>query len=149
MNRSVSAVAGGVAGMAVMSLLLLLLEVETRSRVHLFDAVARFVGLPGRTAVGFALFLLAGCVAWPLLFVALEAYIPGGPDPAARGVLFAGVLWIAFVVVGRGPIGYADPEFLIYAAVTLIAHFAYGFVLGAVYNRLREDSVVEGMVAPL
>lgn len=140
MNRSFSAIAGGVVGITAMSVLLLLLEVQTRSRIHLFDAVARFVGVPNNTFVGFLIFVAAGIIAWPLLFVALEGYIPGGPDPAARGVVFASVLWIAFLIVGRGSLGFSDPQILIYAAFTYIAHFAYGFFLGAVYNRLRGVS---------
>lgn len=137
MNRAVSAIAGGVAATAVFSLLLLLLEAQTRSAVFIFDAVARFVGVPGSPAVGFVLFALAGAVAWPLLFVALEEYIPRGPDPAARGVVFASVLWVAFVGANRSDV--SGPVLLIYLPFTLFAHWAYGFTLGAVYGRLLDS----------
>ena len=136
MNRPASAIAGGVAGTAVLLLLLMLLEVETRSAIPVFAVIARFVGTPGDHAVGFVLFTLAGCVAWPLLFIALEPYIPRGPDPATRGVVLGTALWIAFVVTGRGDIGW--PLLVIYASYTLFAHWAYGFTLGAVYGRLLE-----------
>lgn len=134
LRHPVSAVAGGIAGMAVMSLLLLLLEVETRERIGVFEAVARFAGQPGNVSLGFVLFLLAGGLAWPLLFLALEEYIPTGPDPATRGAVFATVLWVAFVILGRGDLG--GPLLVIYAVFTLLSHLAYGFVLGAVYGRL-------------
>ncbi|SEO46097.1 hypothetical protein SAMN04487948_102523 [Halogranum amylolyticum] len=134
LRHPVSAIAGGVAGMAVMSLLLLLLEVETRERIGVFEAVARFAGQPGNISLGFVLFLVAGGLAWPLLFLALEEYIPMGPDPATRGAVFAAVLWVAFVILGRGGLG--GPLLVIYAAFTLLSHLAYGFVLGAVYGRL-------------
>lgn len=133
MNKATSAVAGGVAGTSVLSLLLLLIDVETRSAVHIFRAIARFVGLPGQLAVGFVLFFLAGAVAWPLVFVAVEEHIPR-QDHAARGLVFALPLWAAFVVVGRGPITGA--LLVVYAGFTLLAHLAYGFVLGAVYGHL-------------
>ncbi|XVH30470.1 DUF6789 family protein [Haloferacaceae archaeon DSL9] len=133
MKRIGSAIAGGVAGMAVMSLLLLLLEVETREQIGVFDAVARFVGMPGNTFLGFVFFLAAGCLAWPLLFLALESMVPIR-DRATKGMLFATVLWIAFVITGRGDL--SGPLLLIYAVFTLISHLAYGFTLGAVYNRL-------------
>lgn len=136
MNRPASAVAGGIAGTTVMSTLLLLLEVETRSAIQIFDVIARFVGTPGDSAVGFVLFALAGVVAWPLLFVALESYIPRGPDPAARGVVYASLLWIVFVVTGRGDL--QGPVLVIYVAYTLFAHWAYGFTLGAVYGRFVD-----------
>lgn len=134
MNRPLSAIAGGVTGISVMSLLLLLLNVQTRDQIPAFEVVARFVGVPGNVAVGFALFVIAGAVAWPLLFVALEEYIPGGPDPATRGMVLGVVLWVFFVVFGRGEI---DGVLLsIYLVFTLLSHLAYGFVLGLVYSRL-------------
>ncbi|WP_049927111.1 DUF6789 family protein [Halopiger goleimassiliensis] len=133
-NRIRSAVAGGIAATAVLSLLLLLLEVQTRSAMELFYVIARFIGTPDDPAAGFALFAVAGTVAWPLLFVALEPYLPGGPDPAARGVAFASLLWVPFVITGRGDIG--GPLLALFVAYTLFAHWAYGFTLGAVYGRL-------------
>jgi hypothetical protein len=140
MNRPFSAVAGGVVGTAVLSLLMILLEVQTRSQIGIFHAIARFVGLSDHLVIGFALFVAAGILAWPLLFIALESYIPRGPDPAARGVVFAFVLWVPFVITGRGSIGW--PIVIIYAGLTLLAHLAYGFTLGAVYARLREESAL-------
>lgn len=126
--------AGGVAGMAAMSVLLLLFQVETRERIELFDAVARFVGVPGELALGFLAFVFAGVVAWPLIFLALEEYIPFGPDPATRGMVFAAALWIPFVLTGRGDID--GPLFVVFTAFSLLAHLAYGFTMGAVYGRL-------------
>lgn len=134
MKRLSSAIAGGVSATAVMSLLLLLLEVETRSAMDIFYVIARFIGTPENPTVGFALFAVAGSVAWPLLFLALEPYLPRGPDPAARGVVFASILWIPFVITGRGDIG--GPLLVFFGAYTLFAHWAYGFTLGAVYGRL-------------
>ena len=138
MNRFASAIGGGVAGTAVMSVLLLLLEVETRSVMELFYAIARFIGTPDDPVLGFVLFALAGAVAWPLLFLALEPYLPRGPDPAARGVVFASILWIPFVVTGRGDVG--GPLLVFFAAYTLLAHWLYGFTLGAVYARLLDTA---------
>ena len=140
MNRLPAAVGGGVAATAVMTLLLLLLEAETRSAMELFYVIARFVGTPESPTIGFALFVVAGAVAWPLLFLTLEPYLPRGPDPAARGAVFAAVLWVPFVILGRGDIG--GPLLVLYVGYTLFAHLAYGFTLGAVYGRLsnRERS---------
>ncbi|AEH36582.1 DUF6789 family protein [Halopiger xanaduensis] len=136
MKRFPSAVAAGVSATTVMTLLLLLLEVETRSAMDIFYVIARFIGTPNDPAVGFALFVVAGVVAWPLLFLALEPYLPRGPDPAARGVVFASLLWVPFVITGRGDIG--GPLLILFSAYTLFAHWAYGFTLGAVYGRLLD-----------
>lgn len=134
MNRPLSAIGGGVTGITVMSFLLLLLTVQTRDRIPIFEMVARFAGVPGNVTVGFVLFVIAGAVAWPLLFVALESYVPGGPDPARRGMVLGVVLWAFFVVFGRGDV---DGVLLaIYLVLTLLAHLAYGFLLGLVYGRL-------------
>ncbi|WP_254542909.1 DUF6789 family protein [Halomarina pelagica] len=139
-NRVTSAIAGGIAGTAVLTLLLILLEVQTREQIRAFDVIARFVGTPGQTAVGFVLFVLAGVFAWPLLFVALRDYIPRGPDPAAQGTIFAVVLWIAFAIAGRGDLSGAI--LILYTAYTFFAHLAYGFTLGVVYGHFREGSQV-------
>lgn len=136
MNRPLSAIGGGVVGTAVLSVLMIMLRFQTRGEVGIFKAIARFVGVPDRIVIGFVLFAVAGVLLWPLLFVVLEPYIPFGPDPADRGMVLAGVLWIAFVLTSWGKIGW--PIVLVYAVATLIAHLAYGFALGSVYAYLRE-----------
>ncbi|SFR42129.1 DUF6789 family protein [Halogeometricum limi] len=133
MNRPLAAVAGGLSGTTVLTVLLLLFEVETRSQIGMFEVVARFVGVPDSTTVGFLLFVTAGVLAWPLLFVALEERIPGD-DPALKGMALGVALWIPFVVLGRGEL--AGAIVFAFGGLTLVAHLAYGYVTGAVYARL-------------
>lgn len=133
MNRPLAAVAGGFSGTAVLTVLLLLFEVETRSQIGMFEVVARFVGVPGSTAIGFVLFVLAGTVAWPLLLVAVEDSVPG-TDPAIKGMALGAVLWIPFVLLGRGELSGAIV--FAFGGLTLVAHLAYGYVTGAIYARL-------------
>lgn len=137
MHRAVRAIAGGAVGTALMSLVFVLMEVQTRYVLHIFAVIARFVRQPGNLYLGFVLFALAGAVVWPLLFVALEDYIPRGPDPAVRGMVFAAALWVPFAVTGRGDL--TGPILLVYATFTLFAHLVYGFTLGAVYDSLADD----------
>lgn len=132
MNKPTSAVIGGGVAAAVLSVILLVIDVETRSQIGIFEVVARFVGMPGNLVLGFVLFFAAGTFAWPLIFVALESYLPIGPDPAIRGMGFALPLWVAFVVLGRGDLSGAI--LVVYTVLTLFAHLVYGFVLGAVYG---------------
>jgi hypothetical protein len=136
-RQLLGAVAGGVAGMAAMSVVFALLEVETRYEVGIFAGIARFVRMPGNLLFGFLVFVFFGAVVWPLLFVFVEHRIPRGPDPAKRGMVFAALLWLLFVVTARGQLSGAT--LLIYAGLTLAGHLAYGFILGAVYGHFRPD----------
>lgn len=138
MNRSGSAIVGGIVGTALMSLVFVLMEVQTRYVLLIFDVIARFVRRPGDPYVGFLLFAVTGSLVWPLVFLALEEYLPLGPDPAVRGMVFALVLWGPFLIAGRGNLTW--PTVLIYASFTLLAHLVYGFTLGAVYGSLSDEA---------
>ena len=121
-----------------MSIVFVLMEVQTRYVLHIFDVIARFVRRPGEPYVGFLLFAVVGVVVWPLLFVAFIDYIPRGPDPAVQGMVFAVPLWVIFAITGRGDVDW--PTLLIYATFTLFAHLVYGFALGAVYAALSDEA---------
>lgn len=139
MDRAKRAIAGGVAGTAAMSAVFVFAEAEMRFNLGVTAALARYVRLPGRLVVGAVVFLAVGIVAWPLVYVAVEPYLrrlPGGEDPATRGIAFGLALWIVFLLLGTGPIGWS--LFLLYLTFTLIGHLAYGFTLGVLYERLAE-----------
>jgi hypothetical protein len=132
MGTVLRAITGGAVSTTVMVVTLLVVDIETRSRLSLFEAIARFVGVPGNTGLGFIVFLAFGVVVWPLLFAFLEPYLPPAHDSAVSGMLFASALWVAFMLVGTAEITVILVAF--YAAVTLLAHLAYGFTLGLVYG---------------
>ncbi|MFB6179241.1 MAG: DUF6789 family protein [Halorientalis sp.] len=136
MNRPASAIVGGFVGTAVMSLILAMIEVESRYAIGLFQAIARFARVPGNLFLGFVIFAFVGTVAWPLLFLGLEHYLVPESDPAVRGIVMGVLLWVAFAIIGRGSI--SGVLLIVYLAFTLIAHLAYGFTLGAVYDRLSR-----------
>ena len=136
MNRIAGGILGGATGISVMSVVFLMLEVETREEVRAFDAVARYVGMPGNTFIGFLTFAFVGTVIWPLLFVAIEPSMPFD-DPPSNGMVLGAVLWIAFFVLGRGTI--SGPLLVVFAGFTLLAHVAYGFLLGAFYDRFGNS----------
>ncbi|MBX0296747.1 DUF6789 family protein [Haloarcula nitratireducens] len=122
----------GVVSTVIMMFLLLLIDIQTRARLLLFETLARLFGLPGRVGLGFLVAVFFGVVVWPALFVAAEPYLPPEGDEAVSGMLFATALWVGFLLIGTAEI----PLFLFpfYAAVTLITHLVYGFVLGLVYG---------------
>ena len=136
MNRALRAVGGGVAGTIVLGIFLLVLDTQARGAVSIPSVIARFLGVPGRPILGIALFAAVNVVLWPLLFVAVERYLPRGPDPASRGVVFAAIIGIVFVFMGRGEV--SGPIFFVYVGFSLIAHLAYGFVFGSIYGRLAR-----------
>jgi len=135
-NRIAGGIIGGATGISVMSVVFLMLEVETREQVRAFDAVARYVGMPGNTFIGFITFAFVGTVIWPLLFVAIEPYFPFDDSPS-NGMILGAVLWIAFFILGRGTI--SGPLLAVFAGFTLLAHLAYGFLLGAFYDRFGDS----------
>lgn len=137
MNRAFSAVAAGGVATAVMSLALAMFEVEARYAIGIFEAIARFVRVPGNLFIGFVLYAVVGTIAWPLLFVSLKPYVPFDLDPAVAGMLLAVPLWVAFATVGHG--SSQGTLLLLYLAFTLLAHLAYGFTLGAVYASLVTE----------
>lgn len=130
MNREVAlrAIGGGIAGTVVLSFFLILLEVQTRSRVRVGDVVIEYAGTPGEQSIAVALFLFVTAVVWPLGFVALERrnLLPGRTR-WRRAVIFAGALAVAFAVTGRGDLG--GPVLVLYGAGVLGAHVAYGLTL--------------------
>lgn len=136
--------AGGLVGVALMTVVLIAAESLGAFSRESFASIAVLAGLEGvgpPVAVGYLIFLLGGMVPWPLLFAALKEYLPGNRDPA-RGVVFGTVLWTGFAPAFYE--GYAGLALVLYLALTLVAHWAYGFGLGAVFDYLakRPDSLV-------
>ena len=126
------AIAGGTAGMVVMVLSLVMLNIQTRNALNLYGLVARFVGVGGNRSLGFIIFVIIGITLWPLLFAWAEPHLPPEGDPAVSGMLFAVVIWLAFMVTSVPEV----PTILLFlfGGYTLLAHLAYGFTLGLVYG---------------
>ena len=126
------AVTGGVAGMVVMVLALVMLSIQTRSALNLYGLVARFVGVGGNRSLGFIIFVVVGVTVWPLIFAWAEPHLPPEGDPAVSGMLFAVVIWLAFMVTSVPEV----PTILLFlfGGYTLLAHLAYGFTLGLVFG---------------
>lgn len=111
---------------------LLIVDVETRSKLSLFPALAWFFGMPGQVGRGLLIFVFFGIVVWPLLFALLYPYLPPQQDSVVKGMVLATVLWMGFVLLGTNQINVT--LVLFYLVVTLLTHLAYGFTLGLVYG---------------
>ena len=107
--------------------------------VQSFATTAEIVGLgavlSGSQLVwaGLVIFVGGGLVTWPLLLVTLGAYLPG-EGSAAKGVAFGFVMWTGFAFGFYE--GYTGVQLAIYLAAGLLGHVGYGFVTGALLDRL-------------
>lgn len=146
MERWKRAIAGGVAGTTAMAVVLLIGEAEASFAIRIPGAISRYVQFTGDAVLAVLVFLLMGMVGWPLVFVAVErrlAPLPGGADPAIRGLVFSLPLWGLFVLLGTpfAMEGLSGELLALHFVFTLFAHLVYGYVLGAVYHILESGSV--------
>lgn len=133
------AIGGGVAGTIVMSVVLVIAEVEARFELGVGPAIARYAGVADQPVLGLFVFLLAGMVLFPLVFVRLAGVlstVPGGGDPAIRGMAFSIPLWVVYVVIASPDL--TSLKGALHLSFTLFAHLLYGFTLGAVYHSLED-----------
>ncbi|MFC7131736.1 MULTISPECIES: DUF6789 family protein [Salinibaculum] len=130
--------AGGLVGVAMMTVVLLVAESFGAFSRESFGALARLVGLGGlvpEVTVGYLIFLAGGMFPWPLLFASLKEYLPGDSWPVA-GVFFGTALWTGFV--GAFYAGFGGVSLVLYLVLTLVAHWVYGASLGLVFSYLSE-----------
>jgi hypothetical protein len=131
---------GGLVGTGALTVGLLIARSLGAFDVNQFSTLAELTGLsvlfePNPAAVGYVLFLLVGMVMWPLLFASIGSYLPG-KKYATKGLPFGFVLWTGFAPAFYD--GYTGLTMVLYLVLTLGAHFAYGFSLGAVFDYLGD-----------
>jgi hypothetical protein len=137
---------GGAVGTAALTVGLLVAASLGAFELSAFAVIGDLTGVdvlfPNNVAaVGYVLFLLGGMVTWPLLFASIGSYLPGSRF-AIKGLPYGFVLWTGFVMAFYT--GQTGLLLALYVLLTLIAHFAYGFTLGAVFDYLsnRPDTLV-------
>lgn len=133
---------GGMVGTAAMTVGLFVASTLNAFDMRSFATLAELTGLnvlfPGNSlAVGYLIFLAGGMITWPLLFAATCNYLPGR-NRAEKGLPYGFVLWTGFVLAFADGIGGGTGTLALYALLTLIAHLAYGFTLGSVFDYLSE-----------
>jgi len=139
---------GGLVGTAAMTIGLFVASTLNAFDMQTFAVLSELTGLnvilPGNAlAIGYLIFLAGGMVTWPLLFAATSPYLPG-KNFAQKGLPYGFVLWTGFVLAFAEGIGGGPVILALYAVLTLLSHFAYGFTLGAVFDYLsdRPDTLV-------
>lgn len=101
------------------------------------EVMATLINAP--EILGLIVFVGAGMVLWPLLFVAFGWRLPGTTE-ATSGVVLAVILWVAFAVGFSQGLGRED--LVAFVVVGLVAHLVYGGLLGTIYRRLGEHRQV-------
>lgn len=90
--------------------------------------------------VGWPLHFLVGTVLWGIVFVLLEARIPGR-SRLRKGALFGVVVWLVLMVTvfpAAGSGFFALGFGLTVPVMTFLVHLVYGAALGGVYGWLKS-----------
>jgi len=95
MDELPAALGGGLLGTVAMLLVVLGADTLTPYEFRAPETLAGLVNAP--ELVGTTIFVAAGVVLWPLLFVSLGRRLPG-PSERSRALLFVVVLWAAYVI---------------------------------------------------
>ncbi|QLG26832.1 hypothetical protein HUG10_04430 [Halorarum halophilum] len=102
-----------------------------------FASLSELVGIsttsPWAFPVGVILFVGAGMTMLPILFVSLAGFLPPERSLGLRGVAFATIVWTGFFFAFE--IDQSGVTFWVFVVTTLLAHFAYGYVLGSLFGR--------------
>ena len=100
-----------------------------------FGEIADLVGLGESPLIGAGLFLVAGTVTWPLVFLAFQEYLPG------RRMFETGLVFATLVATGFSVAFYTDQQglaFVGYLTFVFVAHWAYGIGLAVTFQFLRS-----------
>lgn len=133
----VTAMIGGLAGMILM--LPLLVGIPAATGMFRTEPIAEFapflahIGFERSLTLGVSLFVIGGTTILPLMFVVVGAYLPPEVPRYLRGVTFATIFWTGFVLAFWP--GGSVLTIGLFLAVSLVAHWIYGAVLGVTLDR--------------
>lgn len=135
-----TAMLSGFVGMVAMLPVLVgipaLLDLFSTEPIVEFASFGSFLGLEPSLVVGVAMFVMGGTLFLPVQFLVVGAYLPPEEPRYARGVTYALIYWIAFVMVFLPDAGtIAVGLFLI---VSALYHVFYGLALGYLLDEWAE-----------
>lgn len=124
--------AAGLLGMVAMAPVLLVGYFLGLNDFSAFAGLAELMYLGSSVPLGFAVYVVGGAVAFPLFFITIGMFIPGSTT-ARKGMSFGAIVWTGSILgLYTGQSGLTFAGYLVFG---LLAHLAYGFVLGEVYGR--------------
>lgn len=140
--------AGFIATVALSALMVLKAKMGMLPEMNAIKMLATmahgFIGTPLTPVVGWLLHFIIGSILWGILFAILFERIPG-QQPAIKGLIFGTAAWLLMMIMvmpmaGAGlfgiHLGMGAP------IATLVLHWVFGAVLGAVYGKLSTPRLV-------
>jgi len=113
-----------------------LLDLFSTAPIVRFSTFGSFLGLGPSLALGIALFVVGGTLFLPIQFLVVGAYLPPEEPRYARGVTYALIYWIAFVMVFLPNAGALAVGLFLF--VSMLYHVFYGLALGYLIDRWAE-----------
>lgn len=130
-----SAFVGGAAGIVVMAPVIAGIPILLGTfEMAPLERFADLVIAEADALLGAAFFVAGGVVVLPLFFLIWAPFLPPREPRYLRGATISTLFWVSFVYIfwpGAGVIVNA-----LFVVITLVAHWLYGAVLGAVMQRL-------------
>lgn len=135
-----TAMVSGFIGMVAMLPILVgipvLLDLFQTDPIVQFSTFGSFLGLEPSLRLGIVLFVLGGTLFLPIQFVVVGAYLPPEVPRYARGVTFALIYWIGFLMVFWPDAGLLAAG--LFVAFSFLYHVSYGLVLGYLIDEWGE-----------
>ena len=134
------AMVSGLVGMILMLPLLagvpILVDLFRTEPILEFATFATIIGVEPSLIVGMALFGLGGTLFLPVQFLVVGAFLPPDSPRYLRGVSFALIYWIGFMLAFWP--GGSLLAIGLFIVVSFISHVVYGVTLGYLTDRLAE-----------
>jgi MFS family permease len=126
----IGAIAGGVGLLAMAPILFSGVALGVIDSTAFAELAYLGLGRPENPLLGYVIFAGGGMTTWPLLFAVLNDYLPGR-TMVQSGFGFATIMWTGFLVAFyTSQTGLA---LVLYLLLTLLAHWAYGVLLGLTF----------------
>ena len=127
----IGAIAGGLGILAMSPILAVAVAFGVLDTTSFSELAHLGIGRSDNVALGYFIFAGGGMTTWPLLFAVLNTYLPGRLM-IQSGVAFATIAWTGFLPAFYT--GQSGLALALYLLLTLVAHWAYGAVLGATFD---------------
>lgn len=131
------AMSGGLLGMLLMLPLLagvpIVFDLFQTESILGFAQFGGYLGFEPSLAVGIVLFVVGGATILPVLFLIAGAFLPPEKPRYLRGVTFASITWVGFLLAFWPEGGVLTVG--LFVVISLVSHWIYGLTLGYVLHR--------------
>ena len=135
----IGAIAGGVGLLAMAPILWVGVALGVIDSAAFAELAHLGLGRPESALLGYVIFAGGGMTTWPLLFAVLNDYLPGR-TMVQSGFGFATIMWTGFLVAFYS--SQSGLALVLYVLLTLLAHWAYGVLLGLVFAIVAQRTEV-------